>query len=412
MITVEQVAQLDRSDSLHHKRAAFAMPKGVVYLDGNSLGALPHVSQQRVVETMQQQWGNDLIGSWNAHGWIDLPWVIGDRIGDLIGAAASQVICADSVSVNLFKALAAGLTMRPGRTVVLSAADNFPTDLYMAQGLSHLLGSSHCELRLVDEEVIADSIDDEVAIVLLSHVNFRSGRILPMQHITAAAHAASAITIWDLAHSAGALPIALDACDVDFAVGCGYKYFNGGPGAPAFIYAARHLHEAVSQPLSGWLGHRAPFAFDSHYEPAEGMAQFLCGTPPILSMASLDAALSLFDDVEIQLLREKSVALGKLFVDCVEQCELAGQLQLFSPRKAAERGSQLSWSHPHAYGLCQALIARGIVADFRTPDLLRFGFAPLYNSYEDVWQAVEALRAVMRAEEHLDDKFQERAPVT
>lgn len=412
MISVQDVERLDAQDPLRSKREAFDLPPGRVYLDGNSLGALPSATSQRVMETLQRQWGEDLISSWNQHGWIDLPRTVGDKIAPLIGADSGQVICTDSISINIFKTLSASLAMRPGRRVVLSATGNFPTDLYMVQGLSAQVSAARCELRQIEEDALIDAIDQDVAVVLLSHVNFRSARILPMREITAAAHAAGALVIWDLAHSAGALPVALDECEADFAVGCGYKYLNGGPGAPAFLYAARRHHEDLRQPLSGWMGHRAPFAFDPQYEPAPGMEQFLCGTPPILSMAALDAALDLFAHVSIAALREKSVALTELFVECVEQSELKTQLQLYSPRQAAQRGSQLSWSHPQAFGICQAMIERGVIADFREPDLLRLGFAPLYNSYGDVWRSVECLRAVMAGHQYLDSRWQERATVT
>ncbi len=412
MITRDDIEELDAQDSLAPKRTAFGLPGDVVYLDGNSLGALPLASRERVLETIEAEWGEGLIRSWNTHNWIDLPQIVGEKIAPLIGAGPGQVICTDSISVNLFKLLALGLELRAGRSRILSTEENFPTDLYMVQGLEALLGHSRCRLEAVAEDKLLTVIDESVALLLLSHVNFRSGRILPMRSITAAAHAVGALVIWDLAHSAGALPVELDDCEVDFAVGCGYKYLNGGPGAPAFIYVAERHQDRVQQPLSGWMGHRQPFAFDPAYVPGRGMLQFLCGTPPVLSMASLDAALELFNDIGIASLREKSLALSTLFIGLVEQSELAADLHLLSPRDATERGSQLAWSHPQAYGLCQAWIERGVIADYREPDLLRVGFSPLYNSFRDVWTAVEKLRELVQAGDHLDARWRVRQQVT
>lgn len=412
MIKLTEVQALDQDDALTHKRAAFHLDEGKIYLDGNSLGALPRVAIDRIQATLQQQWGEDLISSWNKHGWIDLPQRVGEKIAPLVGAAPGQVICCDSISVNLFKLLATALSMRPDRSVVLSVGDNFPTDLYMAQGLAALGGDTQCQLQQVAEHELVAAINADVAVVMLSHVNFRSGYILPMREITAAAHAAGALVIWDLAHSAGALPVELDACEVDLAVGCGYKYLNGGPGAPAFLYAAARHHANIQQPLSGWMGHRDPFAFDPVYAPGEGMLQFLCGTPPILSMTALDAALDVFSDTSMAALRQKSMALGELFVALVAQCELAESLDLRSPALPGERGSQLAWSHPAAHGLCQAWIEHGVTADFREPDILRVGFSPLYTSFTDIWEAVERLRTVIGRGAHLDARWQRRQKVT
>ena len=410
MINRDAVSELDRLDPLGHKRAEFDLPRGKVYLDGNSLGALPRAVSARVDATLHQQWGHDLIDSWTAHDWINLPSTVGEKIAPLVGAAPGQVISADSISVNLFKLLAVALKLRPGREVVLSAADNFPTDLYMGQGLETL--GSGARLALAAESEIAAAINDQVAVVLLSHVNFRSGRLLPMAEITAAAHAQGALVIWDLAHSAGALPVNLDAAAADFAVGCGYKYLNGGPGAPAFVYVSERHQDSVAQPLSGWMGHRSPFDFDPVYEPAAGVRQYLCGTPPVLSMAALDAALEAFSGIDLATLRTKSMALGTLMIELVEGRNLAEPLRLYSPAQAEERGSHLAFSHSEAYGLVQALIQRGVIADFREPDLLRVGFAPLYNSFGDIWQAVEALAAVLAAGEHRDPRWQQRKQVT
>jgi kynureninase len=403
---------MDRADPLAELRAAFDLPADLIYLDGNSLGALPVAVRARLQDTLDRQWGEGLIRSWNTHVWIDLPTLVGEKIAPLLGAAPGQVICTDSISVNLFKLLSLALSLNPGRTAILSAADNFPSDLYMVQGLSDLLGEDRCSFRQVNEENIPEALDEEVAVLLLSHINFRSGRILPMADITAAARQAGVLVIWDLAHSAGVMPLALDAAGVDFAVGCGYKYLNGGPGSPAFVYAASRHQDRAWQPLSGWMGHHQPFAFDPQYRAGPGMLQFLCGTPPVLSMSALDAALGVFEGVDPGLIREKSMALGELFIARLEEAGLGPELALLSPRDASERGSQLAFTHPQAYGLGQALIERGVIVDFREPDILRMGFSPLYNSYADVGAAVSQLAAALAAGEHLDPRWSERNKVT
>jgi len=412
VIGIADIEALDREDPLAEMREAFDLPEDVIYLDGNSLGALPHSVRGRLQRVIDGEWGEGLIRSWNAHRWIDLPQTVGEKIAPLLGAAPGQVICADSISVNLFKLLSLSLALNPGRSVVLSAENNFPTDLYMVQGLADLLGDSRCSYRQVAEDAVLDALDDEVAVLLLSHVNFRSGRILPMAEITTAAREAGALVIWDLAHSAGVLPLALDQAGVDFAVGCGYKYLNGGPGAPAFVYAAQRHQDRAWQPLSGWMGHRRPFDFDPAYEAGPGMLQFLCGTPPVLSMSALDAALSLFAGLEPGQVRAKSKALGQLFVDLLAQAGLATELALASPADPDQRGSQLAFAHIDAYGLCQALIERGVIMDFREPDLLRAGFSPLYNSHGDIWNAVVQIGEVLAAGEHRDPRWRQRNPVT
>ncbi|MEE4658879.1 MAG: kynureninase [Halieaceae bacterium] len=407
-----RVAALDNLDPLRDFRQRFVLPADKVYLDGNSLGALAHEVEAATGRVLREQWGDDLIASWNSHGWIDLPLQVGEKIAPLLGAAPGQVICADSLSVNLFKVLAAALQLRPGRHRIVSAADNFPTDLYLVQGLSALLGTGACELVQVPEEAVAEALDQHTAVLLLSHVNFRSGRLLPMTELTAAARDVGAMSVWDLAHSAGVMPLALDAEGVDFAVGCGYKFLNGGPGAPGFLYAARRHHGGLSQPLTGWMGHRAPFDFSPDYAPAAGVLQFLCGTPPVLSMAALDAALEMFKGLDLAVVRAKSISLATLFLELLHQRGLSDLFTLASPAQAALRGSHLALRHPLAYGVVQAWIARGVVADFREPDILRVGFAPLYNSHADVLTAVDALQAVLRAEEHRDPRWQQRQRVT
>ena len=402
---------LDAQDPLAAKRADFALPVGVIYLDGNSLGALPRATSKRLAQVAGGEWGQDLIKSWNKHGWIDLPRRVGDKIALLIGARAGEVVVADSTSINLFKALAAALALNPGRSVILSERENFPTDLYMAQGLINLLGEEH-ELRLVGGDEIAGAIDRNTAVVMLTHVNYRTGAMHDMRALTQAAHDAGALILWDLAHSAGAVPVDLNGAGADFAVGCGYKFLNGGPGAPAFIWVAERHQEQFTQPLSGWLGHAAPFAFETGYRPAPGVARYVCGTPPILSMAALEVGVDGVLSADFDALRRKSVALTDLFIRLVEQeCDGLG-LTLVSPRDPARRGSQVSFAHGDAYPVMQALIARGVIGDFRAPDILRFGFAPLYLRFVDMWDAVAALKDVLASRAWDRPEFHVRAAVT
>lgn len=412
-LTFTNLQQLDQLDGLAVKRAAFALPENTIYLDGNSLGAMPKVAAERAQQVLLSQWADDLIKSWNCHNWIDLPLTVGDKIGRLVGSASGQVICCDSTSVNLFKLLSSAMLMQPGRTVVLSQAGNFPTDLYMVQGLASLLGENSCQLQLVEEEAeLEPALTEQVAVLLLTQVDFRSGRLLDMQRLTQLAHDKGILVIWDLAHSAGALPVALDQCNVDFAVGCGYKYLNGGPGAPAFLYAARRHHTQISQPLSGWMGHKTPFSFDKHFEKAPGIMQFLTGTPPVLSMSVLDAALEVFSDVDLTALREKSLALSSCFHQLVLQHSCLNDLQLLTPLNPLQRGSQLAYRHPEAYVLCQALIKQGVIADFRAPDILRLGFTPLYLRFIDIWTAVEILADIVRSGEYQQAGYAVRHKVT
>jgi kynureninase len=410
-IALQDCRAMDAADPLAKCRDEFALPAGVVYLDGNSLGALPRQAERRVREVMTRQWGQDLIKSWNLHDWIGAPARAGAKIARLIGAKPNEVVVADSTSLNVFKALHAALRLRPGRHVILSDEGNFPTDLYMAQGLTQVLGSTHA-LKIVSPDRIASALTDDVAVLMLTEVDYRSGRLHDMAALTRAAHEKGALTLWDLAHSAGAFPVDLNGSGADFAVGCGYKYLNGGPGAPAFIFVAERWQGSAEQPLFGWMGHDAPFAFDLDYRPRPGIDRFLVGTPPILSLTALEAGLDLFADVELGALRRKSGALGDLFIALVEQ-ELPGSgLALASPRNAAERGSQVSFRHPEGYPIMQALIARGVIGDFRAPDILRFGFAPLYVSFADVWNAVAQLAAVMAGMEWQRPEFRRRAAVT
>ncbi len=388
--TLSDAQALDRSDPLAPLRDRFTLPEGIIYLDGNSLGALPRGVRARIDEVVTTQWGEGLIRSWNTHDWIDLPGRLGDRIGRLIGARSGTVTVADSTSVNLFKVLSAAVHLRSERRVIVSEKGNFPTDSYIAAGLSELLGQGH-QLRLVEASDLAEALNEDTAVLMLTEVNYRTGARLDLAGLTAAAHAAGALTIWDLCHSAGALPVDLTAADADFAVGCGYKYLNGGPGAPAFVYAAPRHHAGLRQPLTGWLGHAAPFSFAEVYKPAEGIDRMRVGTPPILSMQALDAALDAFDDVDLGVVKAKADQLFDLFA--AEVADLG--LSLATPTDPARRGTQISLGHPEAYAVMQALIGRGVIGDFREPDILRFGLTPLYLRFEDVWRATQILGEII-----------------
>ena len=411
-MTCQDVLELDRNDPFAEKRLEFTLPDNVIYLDGNSLGAMPVVANERSVKLMQEQWGKDLVRSWNTHQWIDLPITVGEKIAPLLGASPGQVICCDSTSVNLFKLLCSALAMQKNRRIVVSQKDNFPADLYMVQGLSQLGSGDLCELVSCEDSDIEARLDESVAVLLLTHVNYRSGKLHDMQRLTELAHQKGILVIWDLAHSTGALALDLDEWGVDFAVGCGYKYLNGGPGAPAFVYIAKRHQHAIRQPLSGWMGHATPFTFSENYQAAAGVKQFLCGTAPILSMSVLDAALSVFDDVDMHDLRIKSVNLTELFLRLVESNENLGELVLISPRETAHRGSQMAFTHSKAFSICQNLIAKGVIADFRAPDVLRFGFAPLYLRYRDIRDAVNVLTEILVSRTYLEEKYSRVEKVT
>jgi kynureninase len=421
MTSRDTCAARDAADPLAPLRLLFAMERvdaaGIIYLDGNSLGVLPKATASRLRDVAEVEWGEGLIRSWNTAGWITLSQRIAGKIASLIGVAAGEVVVADSTSINLYKILHAALAARNiNRVGILSESTNFPTDLYIADTLAKQHG---LEIVLAETTELASRIDDRVAIVMVTHVNYRTGYMHDMRALTERAHAAGALIVWDLAHSAGAVPI--DLRDADFAVGCGYKYLNGGPGAPAFAWAhPEHIawmdDTDWRQPLSGWLGHAAPFSFTPHYQPASGMSRFICGTPPVLSMAALECGVDTVRAAEscggIAAIREKSIALTELFITLVEE-RCAGQLTLASPRSAVERGSQVSFSHPiHGYEIMQALIARGVIGDFRSPDILRFGFTPLYTRFTDVWDAVDRLRAVLASGEWRDARFSLRTSVT
>ena len=404
---IDQARTLDAADALREYRARFDLPEGVIYLDGNSLGALPKATPERVASVVRGEWGDGLIRSWNSADWIGMARRIGGKIAPLIGAEADEVIAADSTSVNLFKLIAAALAMRPGRKVILSEPGNFPTDLYMIAGLE---AQGLAERRLAPREHIAEALDEDVALLLLTHVHYKTGEVFDMAALTRAAHDAGALVLWDLSHSAGAIPVELNACEADFAVGCGYKYLNGGPGAPAFAYAARRHHDALAQPLTGWMGHAAPFAFSDDYAPAPGVGRLLCGTPPILGLAALEEGVKQIARIGIDRLVAKSRALSEFLRAAV--AETAPDLPCISPEDPAARGSQLSFRHPEAYALSQALIARGVIGDFREPDILRLGLAPAYLRFEDCWNAAQALGEVLASGEWERAEFRQRAVVT
>ncbi len=374
------------------RKDLFEIPDGMIYLDGNSLGPLPRAVPAAIDDAVQRQWGGQLIKGWNACGWMAQPARVGDRVGRLIGAPAGSVVMGDTLSIKVFQALAAALQMRPDRRVILSDTGNFPTDLYMAEGLIALKDAGY-RLRCVAPEQVPDAIDDTVAAVMLTEVDYRTGRRHDVAGVTAAAHAAGAVMIWDLAHSAGALEVDVAASQCEFAVGCTYKYLNGGPGAPAFIYVRPDLVDAVQPALSGWLGHAAPFAFDASYRPGAGIERMRVGTPPVLQMAALEAALTVWDGIDMAQVRTASMRLGDLFIDRVEA--LCPALVLASPRDATQRGSQVSFRFDNGYAAMQALIARGVIGDFRAPDVMRFGFTPLYIDEGDVLAAVDVLAEII-----------------
>jgi kynureninase len=387
------VRAMDGADPIAHLRAQFLLPTGVIYLDGNSLGALPAVTPGRVRDVVETQWGQSLIGGWNKHDWVGAARRVGALIAPLIGAEPDEVVVADSTSVNIYKLLVAALKARPGRRKILSEPGNFPTDLYMADGAAWTVGDA--EVVTVPADGIVEAIDEDVAVVLLTHVHYKTGHRHDMRAITSAAHDKGALVVWDLSHSAGAVPVELGGCGADLAVGCGYKYLNGGPGAPAFLYVARRHQQTMRSPLSGWFGHTAPFLFEDGYLPAADIARFQCGTPPILGIAALEAGVEMFGAVDRDQLWSKSRALCSLLISLMdERCADMG-FELVTTRDAALRGSHVSYAHPDAYPICQALIAEGVVGDFRAPDVLRLGLTPLYTSFEDVWRAVETIERVM-----------------
>lgn len=409
---LEVVKALDSADPFAEVRKAFSIPVNKIYLDGNSLGPLTLVAKQRALEVIEKQWGNDLIASWNLHDWINLPITVGEKIAPLLGASSNQTICCDSVSINLFKLITCALAGNPERTTILSTTNNFPTDLYVAEGIQRLLGGNRCRLQLVENHELNSALKQKPGVLLLTQTDYRTGEIFDIEKLTSQAHANGTPVIWDLSHSVGVLPLEMDKWNVDFAVGCTYKYLNGGPGAPAFLYVAHNQQQNCFQPLSGWMGHKAPFEFLSTYTASNGINKFLSGTPPILSMSVLDAALAVYEKIDIHQLRKKSIQLTELFMSLLGETGTLRQLQLRSPISAKIRGSQLAFAHPNSFGISQALAAKQVIADFRSPDLLRFGFSPLTLRYEDIWLAVEALQEVMTEEKYLLPEYNKKLKVT
>ncbi len=404
------VRDADAKDPLAGFRSRFRLPKGLIYLDGNSLGALPAATVGRLAAAVEQEWGSDLITSWNVHDWIGASRRVGDKIARLIGASAGEVVVADSTSVNLFKLLAAALEHQGGRRTILSERGNFPTDLYIGEGVARLLPQSR--LRTVAADEIIAAIDEDTAVVMLTQVHYKSGRRLDMAAITAAAHAKGALALWDLSHSVGAVPVNLDGCEADLAVGCGYKYLNGGPGAPAFLYVAHRLQGVLRSPLTGWMGHARPFDFSDDYAPSAGIDQFTCGTPSILGLTALEQGVDLMLEAEPNAIAAKAAGLSELFIEEVEAHCTGYGLTLASPRAGAARGSHVSFAHAQAYPICKALIERGVIGDFRAPDLIRFGFTPLYTRFADVWAASRILADVLATRAWDRDAYRDRARVT
>ena len=424
--TLSDCQVLDQQDPLRSLRDLFQLPEGVIYLDGNSLGVLPKATPSRVAQAVAQEWGKDLIKSWNTAGWFQMPLKVGNKIARLIGAKDDEVVAADSTSINLFKVLSAALSIakadHPEKNIILSERTNFPTDLYIAEALCKERGY---QLKLVETEELLTALQTDVAVLMLTHVNYRTGAMLNMKDMTAAAHAVGALAIWDLAHSAGAVPVDLNCARADFAVGCGYKYLNGGPGAPAFVWVNPKHTDRFWQPLTGWWGHAAPFEFTPDYQPATGITRYQCGTQPILSLTALDTGLDVFLEAEklggMTALRHKSLALTSLFMQLVKT-QLAGHgfgFGIATPEQEELRGSQVSLTRTEgAYAIVQALIARGVIGDFRAgdgkqdPDILRFGLTPLYLGYADVWHAVRHLKEVMDSQEWQQARFSQKQAVT
>ncbi|MEM7702357.1 MAG: kynureninase [Pseudomonadota bacterium] len=406
----DRIAQMDAVDPLRGFRDQFAIRDGLIYLDGNSLGMLPKRSVERMRRTVTDEWGEGLITSWNSADWINTPRRIGDKIARLIGASEGEVIAGESTSINIFKALTAALSLQEGRSVLLTETGNFPTDNYMMQGLARF-GGGRLECHEVAPEGVLDALDESVAVLLLTQVHYKTSRIRDMAQVMERARAAGALVVWDLSHSTGAIEVDLNGAGADFAVGCGYKFLNGGPGAPAFLFAAKRHHHAEPV-LSGWFGHARPFDFDGQFVPAEGIDRFQCGTPPVLGMAALEEGVDLMLEADMGKVRAKSLALSELFVELMaDRCGEYG-FEFACPVDSAERGSQVAFRHPKAYEMVQALIARDVIGDFRAPDIMRFGITPLYLRYADIAEAVERLRAICETREWDRDEYRTRAAVT
>jgi len=400
---------LDNNDELAPMREKFCLEKGLIYLDGNSLGVLPKATASHISQVITQQWGEGLIRSWNTHQWMEKPTKLGDKVAQLIGSKKAQVLVCDTTSVNIFKLAAAAVKMRPGRSKLITEIGNFATDLYLLQGLAKLLGNQVEVIALPREQVLS-AIDEDTALVLLTHVHFKTGAMWDMASVTQMTQKKGALVMWDLSHSVGAMPINLDEINVDLAVGCTYKYLNGGPGSPAFLYVAAQHQDLFEQPLTGWLGHAKPFDFEDDYQGAAGIQQAMCGTPPVLANAALEVALNLMLSVDMHLVRVKSQLMGNLFIQLIQQ--RCPQFEVESPTDDEQRGSHVSLAHTQGYAIMQALIARNIIGDFRAPKTLRFGFTPLYLRYVDLWDTVEALEDIMLQESWNQPEFLHRQAVT
>lgn len=415
MITFEQCQQWDAEDELANLKSQFDLPQGVIYLDGNSLGAKPIKAMDCAQQVINQQWGTDLINSWNKAGWWDLPVRLGNKIGQLVGARVNETVVTDTTSMNLFKVLATAIGIQqqhPTRKTIIAERDSFPTDLYMIEGFMALINQGY-KLQLIDQpEDLPQYLDEQTAVVVLSHVNYRTGYLHDMAAVNQQAHAQGALIIWDLCHSIGAVPIDLNGSNSDFAIGCTYKYLNGGPGSPAMLWVHSRYQTAFNQPLSGWWGHAKPFAMDVSYTPADNVRRYLCGTQPIVSMSLVECGVDIFLQTDMQALRQKSLRLTDVLIQLLEQ-ECAGyDLTLITPREHLHRGSHISVRHPHGYAIVQALIARGVIGDYREPEVIRLGVTPLYLSFCDIWQAVQHLKQVLVSQEWAQPQFQTRRQVT
>ena len=412
-LTREDFTSLDKIDPLAKVRDEFSLPQNLIYFDGNSLGPLPKCTIHALEKMIKKEWGNGLISSWNKENWINMPRELGNKIAPLVGAKLGEVIVVDSTSVNLFKVLTSALLLNKNRRVIVSEAENFPSDLYILEGVNKMFGESY-ERHLIEEGdyEIDKYIDTSTAVVMLSHVNYKTGRISDIKRITSIAHEKGALVIWDLSHSVGVMPLYLHDCGVDFAVGCTYKHLNGGPGAPGFLYVHKSLIEKVSQPLTGWMGHIQPFEFVVNYQPANDICKYICGTPPIIAYKAIESGLTVFEQVSMNVVREKSIKLSEMFIQLMQQECIKFGFELFSPRNAEQRGSQVSFTHGNGFSIMQTLISHSVVGDFRQPNILRFGFSPLYMRFKDVWDAVICLREIMQTKEWQSEQFNKRGYVT
>ena len=405
------LAERDAADVLAAFRGRFLIPDGLIYMNGNSLGPLTHEARERITRAVDHEWGTELIRGWNSAGWYDIPWRLGDKIGRLVGARPGETVVGDSTSVNLFKAAAAACSLRPDRTRIVTEAGNFPTDLYVLDGLKRIAGGG-LRIDIRPRSEILTAIDSDTAAVVLTHVHYVSAEAFPMREVTAAAHDAGALAVWDLSHSVGAVPTSLNAAGADFAVGCGYKHLNGGPGAPAFIFAASRHHAEMQQPLSGWFGHASPFEFSDDFVPADGVRRLLCGTTGVLGATALEAGVDLMLEADPAAMAAKSKALSSLFLDLVdERCQGMG-LSLRSPADALLRGAHISLGHESGYSIMQNLVDRGVIGDFRAPDNMRFGFSPLFMRYTDVFDAVEVLADILSSRSYEEPQYKARNAVT